>query len=229
MKKDNYFLPKDLDGMYVNNEKLNYTGKYNPEFFWKDMGKHYLEKFCDTNGKIMPDRFRLNMECFVTRLKEIKPTNVLEVGCGFGRCLTFVRENVESVKKLVGIEHSDTMIESSKDFLKHYHKTGGIDIVKANAKDIPFENNSFDLVYSHVCLSHIPPEDIPRVTSEISRIATKWIIHIERFAYPYEHSNPHRWSHLLAPYYLDMGWRVHECDIVNKKHKTNILVLRRVN
>ena len=130
------------------------------------------------------------------------------------------------LKEIHGLEHSSTMIEDSKVFLKNFDGKEGIKIVQGRAQELPFEDNAFDLIYTHVCLTHIPPKDIPKVTQEIARVSKKFIVHVERFAYPYEHPNPHRWSHMLAPFYLDMGFEVVENDIIHKEYCTNILVLK---
>ncbi len=228
MNTEDLFLPRDLVPIGENRyAKQNYTGKYKPEIFWNEMGKVYLEIFLDENGKFKKDYLQLNMENFVKRLYNLEPKKVLEVGCGFGRCLTFANENVKCIERLEGIEFSPTMIEKSKSFLKRFDKKGKIRITQADARDIPYKDKEFDLIYTHVCLTHIRPIDIPKVVSEISRVSAKWIIHIERFAFPYEHANPHRWSHLLVPMYLDLGWAVHEHDILNKKHYTRVLTLKR--
>ena len=60
-------------------------------------------------------------------------------------------------------------------------------------------------------------------------MAKNTIVHIERFNYEYEHPNPHRWSHLLPPFYLDLGWKIHEYDMLTKnpEHNTKALVLRK--
>ena len=205
-------------------KKTNYKGRYIPEHFWNEYGKFYIDTFKKE------EEVTLNTQPLIARLHAIQPKSTLEIGCGFGRLIPFITENIPSADRVVGVELSKTMIENSNRYLTEYRKflKEKIEIVQGDAKDLPFEDNSFDLVYSHVCLTHIPPKDIPQVTREISRVAQNWILHIERFNYPYEHPNQHRWSHLLAPFYLDLGWEVHECDVVNKEHFTNVLVLRKV-
>jgi len=210
------------------NEIKNYLGTYNPEKFWHDYGDFYIKSFMGDEKK--SSSLNINMQVLVSRLHEIKPQKVLEVGCGFGRCLPFITRNVPSVTRLVGIEFSKPMLEQKEQFFKlcdTIHRREIIETLQGDARNIPFSDNEFDLVYTHVCLTHIPPKYIPQVTSEISRVAKNWIIHIERLVFPHEHSLQHRWSHLLVPYYLDLGWEVHENDIANKDHHTNVLVLKR--
>jgi len=85
---------------------------------------------------------------------------------------------------------------------------------------------------THVCLTHIPPQFIGQVTSEISRVTKKWIIHMERYAFMYEHPSQHRWSHLIPPFYIDtQKWDLWECGPVKKNdytYCTKLMVFRRI-
>ena len=210
--------------------KVNFMGEYNPEHFWGEYGKIYRKCFRKDAKTTAKTAALLNLEALIGRIAAIQETvkieSVLEVGCGFGRCLPFVLENC-SLKEIYGIEFSPTMVEDSKSFLEEYGRVKDIKVIEGNAKNLPFPDKSFDLVYTHVCLTHIPPKDIPQVTKEISRVAKKIIVHIERFAYEYEHPNPHRWSHHLPPLYLDMGWEIVDYDTVNKEHFTKGLTLKK--
>lgn len=234
------FTPYNLSETYSHRIKENYTGYYEPESFWAEMGKYYLKTFI-SNSKEESDtkdedefklnskgsRLELNAQQLIARLRALNPIKILEVGCGFGRLIPFIIGNVPSVEELIGVEFSSTMIENSKLYLKHYDTQGKTKIIQGDARDLPFEGKHFDTTYTHVCLTHIPPKYIDKVTREISRVTKKWIVHIERFAYLYEHPNPHRWSHMIIPHYLNLGWKVHEYDEMHKEHKTKILVLKK--
>lgn len=226
MNNSDLFMPQDLARSVLDSVKVNYTGAYNPNKFWDEFGRHYLKTFSLTKDQKGED-IQLNIIPLIARIRDFNPKSVLEVGCGFGRCLSFVDSNVSSVERLEGIELSPTMIEQSEKYFKWAfpNRKTKIKIIEGNAASLPYKDNEFDLIYSHVCLTHIPCEAIPSVTKEISRVAKKTIIHFERFKYPYEHSLQHRWSHMLAPYYMDLGWYMHENSIVHEKHNTNSLVL----
>ena len=74
---------------------------------------------------------------------------VADIGCGYGRN----RELVESVGgEWVGVEPFE----------------GGAHTVVASAEDLPFENNSFDVVIMDAVLEHIP--DVGAAFSEVARI-----------------------------------------------------------
>ena len=218
------FGVEDLALLYEQNKIKDYFASYEPKHFWEEFGKVYIKTFGIKEGHKNP--LNLNVNYLLSRIAILKPKSILEVGCGFGRMLVFVAANIPALS-VVGIEFSSTMIESAKEFLNN-HKNQLLKlpaIIQADAKNLPFKDKSFDLVYTHVCLTHISPEDIVQVRREISRVARDGIIHIERYRYPYEHDQPHVWSHQHIPHYQRLGWKLKEYSEINKKHSTKLLVL----
>lgn len=215
----NKFSAIDIKNYYEDRLR-NYFIEYDPKFFWEDFGQYYLNTFCK-------ETFLLNLKFLTSRLNQIKPESVLEVGAGFGRCLGTIIAN-KLAKRVIGIELSGSMITSSKDFfaiVKDVLPEERPTIIQADAQHIPFADKSFDCVFTHVCLTHIPPEKVGKVREEISRVAKKAIIHIERFTFPYEHGYTHIWSHQHIPHYEQLGWNVHEYCEIHSEHKTKLLVL----
>lgn len=226
------YLPIDVFDTVKSGGKYNYFGEYKPEEFWRLYGKFYYKMFKDPNEKddTKPgDRMDMNVQNIVSRVNAFSPESVLEVGCGFGRCFPYIISNCTSIKRLEGIEHSPTMVEHAHDYLGGCPGGKKIKVTLGNAKSLPYKDKEFDLIYTHVCLTHIPPEDIDTVTSEISRVVKNTIIHVERFNFLHEHPNPHRWSHDIASCYMKLGWTIHEYDMLGKnpEHHTKVLTLRR--
>lgn len=224
------FKAEDITRLYGKEPILDYEITYKPKELWEDLGKKYFGTFLNKDNTLKEDAIKINLDRLLPRVKATKAKKVLEVGCGFGRCLPFLIQNIASIEKLVGVEFSKTQIANSEEYfntLGHFDNRNKIEIIEGNANNLPFEDNSFDLVYTHVCLTHIPPEQINRVTGEISRVSRKWIIHVERFHHLYEHPNPHRWSHLIPPHYLDRGWKIYECAVANEKHHTIFIILKK--
>jgi ubiquinone/menaquinone biosynthesis C-methylase UbiE len=78
-----------------------------------------------------------------------KNSVVLEIGCGSGRWMKFLAEKVSFVE---GIDPSNSVINASKYLFKHKNTR----ITQAEVDNIPFDDESFDLVYSLGVLHHLP-------------------------------------------------------------------------
>lgn len=85
---------------------------------------------------------------------------VLEVGCGTGLLL---QRAAQRAQHAVGIDISPGMLQLAVD--------RGLDAVQADATALPFEDESFDLVYSFKVLAHV--QDIQKALEEISRVTRR--------------------------------------------------------
>ena len=83
--------------------------------------------------------------------------DVLEIGCGTGMIL---KEIAPVAKSAVGIDISPGMLEQAA--------ARGLDVQVASATDLPFEDESFDAVYSFKVLAHV--EEIETAMSEVARV-----------------------------------------------------------
>jgi SAM-dependent methyltransferase len=87
--------------------------------------------------------------------------SVLDVGCGTGRILRFLRE---WGARPVGLDISRPMLEVARTL------NPGVDLVQATAESLPFMEGSFDAATSaYGCLSHV--ESFERAMAEIARVA----------------------------------------------------------
>ena len=93
---------------------------------------------------------------------------VLEVGCGTGS-LWIGHENIVSgCKKLILADLSEGMLETAK---KNLGERDNIEYRKADIQDLPFTNESFDVVIANSMLYHVP--DIERGLREVRRVLKK--------------------------------------------------------
>ena len=76
---------------------------------------------------------------------------VLDIGCGNGRFL-YALQNKKA--EYYGIDSSEEMIERARE------KFPDAEFLRADALDLPFENNSFDKIISMAVLHHIPSNDL---------------------------------------------------------------------
>ena len=223
--------PLDKRDIKILNEQSyhpNYLGEYIPTLLWEDLGNDYLSTFSlDDRGNVSP--INLNVKAITSRINSIKDeetiSSVLDVGCGFGRVLAYLNK-IKIAPRIVGIEKSQSMINSSRIFFERILQPLPT-IIKGDVFALPFKDEEFDLSYTHVVLTHIHPKDVKKAQKEISRVTKKFIIHIERYIFPYEHYHQYRWSHDLVPYYEELGWENWEYAPCNTEHGTKILVLKK--
>jgi ubiquinone/menaquinone biosynthesis C-methylase UbiE len=83
--------------------------------------------------------------------------DVLEVGCGTGLILDRVARVTD---KAVGIDLSPGMLEHAR--------ARGLNVQEASATDLPFDDESFDVVYSFKVLAHVDP--LETALAEIGRV-----------------------------------------------------------
>jgi SAM-dependent methyltransferase len=89
-------------------------------------------------------------------------SSVLDAGSGEG---TVVRRFLANGKSARGIELSPRALQICQDLV-----ADGI-VHHGTLTDLPFEDDSFDLVFSSEVLEHIPESDVPRVVGELCRVA----------------------------------------------------------
>ncbi|MBN2673530.1 MAG: class I SAM-dependent methyltransferase [Deltaproteobacteria bacterium] len=83
--------------------------------------------------------------------------DVLEVGCGTG---LLMKELTQATRSIKGIDISEQMLEKAK--------ARGLDVRQGVAEELPYADNSFDLVYSFKVLAHV--EKIKEAMNEMNRV-----------------------------------------------------------
>lgn len=114
--------------------------------------------------RMLLDNFFRNL---VELIKTKKVDSILDVGCGEGFTLNRLREQ-KIGNKLEGIEYLKTAIELGK---KMYPD---IKIKQGNIYNLPYADNSFDLVLCTEVLEHL--EDPEKGLKELVRVAKKYLI-----------------------------------------------------
>src|SRR3990167_5559199 len=106
----------------------------------------------------------------IRRLAKYKPESVLDVGCGHGYLVAgFLKQGIEAW----GTDWAD----SAGSLIPRNFK-------KADAKKLPFENKTFDIVVSTDFLEHIPEEEVEQVFSEMVRVARRKVLALINFNRP---------------------------------------------
>jgi ubiquinone/menaquinone biosynthesis C-methylase UbiE len=115
-------------------------------------------------------RWRSVAEAIATHY-ELTPTQtVLDVGCGKGFLLYELTQSVPGIS-VTGIDISKYAIEHSKEEVKEFLRVG-------NATELPYDDQSFDLVISINTLHNLYCYDLDKAIREIQRVGknSKYIV-----------------------------------------------------
>ena len=158
-------------------------GAYYPETsslaFNKDI-KNDIESMSNLFGSLWQKRFDekvLNSEKVINDLfnannldlKElIKNKNVIDIGCGSGRFAMALSKM--GAKKVTAVDINPQGIEIAKKFAKDSN-ISNIEFIEHNVLDLPFEDESFDFVFSKGVLHHTG--NLEKGLDEYSRVLKK--------------------------------------------------------
>ena len=88
----------------------------------------------------------------------------IELGCGAGHVLAHL-VGTTAVTEAVGLDPSPVLVERAK---ASFGAIDGIDFMVGDARDVPLEDATFDLVLFHTTLSHVPGAE--HALAEASRL-----------------------------------------------------------
>ena len=93
-------------------------------------------------------------------------SSVLDVGCAKGFMLYDLKKNIPGIK-VNGIDISEYAIENSLKEIKE-------DLIVGNATNLPYEDNSFDVVISINTVHNLDIENCAKALKEIQRVSKKY-------------------------------------------------------
>lgn len=103
------------------------------------------------------------------RVEQLGPDSVLEVGCNLGGNLRPLRELMPS-GRLAGIDVNESALTECRKAVPD------ADLQIASAYEIPFEDSSFDLVFTTGVLIHLPPGKVEVAMAEIVRCSGRYVL-----------------------------------------------------
>jgi ubiquinone/menaquinone biosynthesis C-methylase UbiE len=138
----------------------------------KVFGRHvhfgYWENPDKADGSI--DDFALASEKLSQRLCDAGGAKdglkILDCGCGFGGTIASLNDRFSSVQ-LFGLNIDARQLERAREQVKP-QKKNTIEFVQGDACQLPFADNSFDLVLAVECIFHFPSRD--RFFQEANRV-----------------------------------------------------------
>ena len=128
----------------------------------------YWKKFADESES----KYNYEFSKFIRDLAvSLRATSVLEIGCNTGNDLKLFPETIS----VAGIDPNDFALEKAKKELPEFEFKNG------ETTQIPYEDSSFDFVFTHNVLNYVPNEDIPKAIAELFRVSKKYILNCELY------------------------------------------------
>jgi SAM-dependent methyltransferase len=151
--------------------------QYHPEPYWSDVAKRIKSRKGENviAGDDEP-YYRYKRERFLSLLNEIDFTGktVLEIGNGPGGNLKALLS--KNPKSLTGVDISPEMVELAKSNLPPE-----VNIIKIDGTTLPFEDQSFDYVFTATVLQHNTDEVmLKKIMAELCRVAKEKVFLFER-------------------------------------------------
>ncbi len=119
-----------------------------------------------------------------------EPLKVLEVGCGTGRLMTFIRDNLPLDAKCTALDLSPYYLDAAREndeYWRTYRREeemrkenyvdgdeiAPLNLVHANAEDLPFESETFDIAVCAIMYHELPQKSRSMVSAEMARVLKK--------------------------------------------------------
>jgi ubiquinone/menaquinone biosynthesis C-methylase UbiE len=122
-----------------------------------------FKAYSDVNS----DEYRKRVETLEPLLMKFmkRKGKVLDLACGAGG-FSFLLEDLGF--KVVGLDNSRFMLDKAREFAKE--KESKVRFIEGDAKELPFDDNSFDYVLFIDSLVHFKPPELNKVFREVARV-----------------------------------------------------------
>jgi demethylmenaquinone methyltransferase/2-methoxy-6-polyprenyl-1,4-benzoquinol methylase len=95
------------------------------------------------------------MKSVAISVKDLQPKRILDVGTGYGMNLMFLARRFGRSSLIWSIDASAGVVREMKKITRKHQYSGHITIKQANAEQLPFKNDHFQLVASLFSLHHL--------------------------------------------------------------------------
>jgi pseudaminic acid biosynthesis-associated methylase len=103
------------------------------------------------------------------RLDALRPQRALEVGCNVGGNLQWIAE-ILPPRDVFGVDVNE------KALTELSRRVPGVNAVWSPARELPFRDRWFDLVFTMGVLIHQPDATLPLVMAEMVRCSRRWVL-----------------------------------------------------
>jgi len=126
-------------------------------------------EFGDSYAQRNADAERGRSEFWSDVIERLAPETVLEVGCNVGGNLRWIAESL-GPENVAGVDVNRTAIDQVHDRLP------GVDARLATGRALPYDDATFDLVFTTGVLIHQATDDLETMMSEIVRCSRRWVL-----------------------------------------------------
>ena len=130
---------------------------------------------------------------------------ICEAGCNIGNNL----KGFPTSQQVYGFDMSKHALEKAKK------KHPSFQFKEGNLNNIPFEDESFDLVFTRGVLIHIHNDDLDNILKELFRVSKKWIFNLEYFGEDGKMINWKRGKDLLWYRNMKERWSNFDVEIIS--------------
>ncbi|MDQ3838958.1 MAG: class I SAM-dependent methyltransferase [Thermoproteota archaeon] len=172
---------------------------YVPKEYWLERGKVYKQEF-QYNRK-----FKLQEQMLIDYLKKnVSFSNILEVGCGFGRITKLLLSNFSEVTDYVAVDLSPEQIENAKKYVSEVDNKNTLKFIVSDIQSLSLDTK-YDLVIAPEVLLHILPAEIKDVIAKLESWSKKNIVNVDWYeeVVPRK-AAPHNFIHQYEEIYLRM-------------------------
>ncbi len=131
-------------------------------------GHHLLARIGKT--KLRPGG-KIATDWLIEKANITSETKVLEVACNMGTTLVNVAKTYGC--NIVGVDMNEQVLEKAKQNVKANGLEDKVTIKHADARNLPFEDESFDLIINEAMLTMLSMEDKKKAISEYFRVLKK--------------------------------------------------------
>jgi len=148
-------------------EKTNSEAKRLEQLWSSDFGDDYIER----NRHVGDHRGPFWQEL----LRKFPCETVLEVGCNLGGNLRWIAE-ILPPQNVYGVDINLKALDELHRLLP------GVNALWSPARELPFRDRWFDMVFTMGVLIHVPEAALPLVMAEVVRCARKYVMCTEYYA-----------------------------------------------
>jgi ubiquinone/menaquinone biosynthesis C-methylase UbiE len=113
----------------------------------------------------------------IRTLQFVPNSHGLDIGCGNGKITGLLAESIAPGGRVTGVDISPDMVAYARDSAEKASLIEQVSFRQGDMRNLPFDNDTFDWVWSMDCVGYVPIEPLPlieelvRVTKPGGRIA----------------------------------------------------------